>query len=45
MEPLANEGPFASYEALLGFKISAAAETKIRIAKKEKYNGRLQKSR
>src|SRR5271156_1691909 len=34
MEPLANEGPFASYEALLGFKISAAAETKTRTAKR-----------
>jgi hypothetical protein len=40
--PLAKDGPFASCEASLGFKATAAAETKSRIAKKEKYNGRLQ---
>ena len=43
--PLANDGPFASYEALPGSKTTAAAETKTGVAKKEKYNGRLQKSR
>ena len=29
-----------SYEAILRFKTTAAAETKTRIPKKEKYNGR-----
>jgi hypothetical protein len=37
--PLAKDRLFASYEALLGFKTGGAAETKTRIAKKEKYNG------
>jgi hypothetical protein len=43
--PLANDGPFASYEALPGSNTTAAAETKTGVAKKEEYNGRLQKSR
>jgi hypothetical protein len=42
--PRAKDGPFASYEPVLRFKTTAAAETKTRIAKKEKYNGRLQQS-
>lgn len=42
--PLPKDGPFASQEALLSFKITAAAETKTRIAEKEKYNGRLQQT-
>jgi hypothetical protein len=42
--PLAKDGLFASYEAFFRFKTTAAAETKTRIPKKEKYNGRLQKS-
>jgi hypothetical protein len=35
---------FASHEALLRFKTTAAAETKTRIAKKGENNGRLQQS-
>jgi len=42
--PLAKDRLFASYEALLGFKTSGVAETKTKIAKKEKHNGRSQQA-
>ena len=41
MGPLAKDRSFASDETLLRFKTTAPGESKTRIAKKEKYNGRL----